>query len=1289
MKIIFDFMNGEEVFCIDYVENTKITEPEKPVREGYVFEGWYNDLQYNTQFDFNKSAESDKIVYAKWKPSKQEPTFTEYNDKKNKKYKVQGLNRLAPHSDTVIPYQTEMDALIGARDYKKEISDNIQFLTGENALNIWDFTVVKNVEMSDNRGLTGKKATKNFFAELDYKYIYEDSGGIWKNNVPVPMSWTMYGDYSSNFNTPTGKDSIWNWDYPIYQNVIMPWQESEAPKSNSDIDVIKYGEAPVKYNPIGFYRTNFVVEDTMYAYGDKIRISFQGLESAYYVFVNGKFVGYSQDSFRPHEFDITEFLNPIGEENLLAVRVHKFSDATWLEDQDMIYDGGIFRDVFLISVPNISIEDYKVETIFNGNYETAELVIKNLKIKNNTQCEIQSGHKMNINLYDFGNLNKKIQSFEIMINIIIPPMGIISLVDSRIKVTSPKLWSAEKPNLYLLSLNLSADNNDSKNTHVAQLLGFREITFTRTITDNKHNNITDTYDRIKINGQPLLMKGTNRHDTDPFTGRYVSKEVYETDLKIMKQYNVNTIRTSHYGNDEYLYYLADVHGMYIMGETNLECHAMAERIGDEKEYYDKYLREIFIDRTKTSYQTLKNRSSIICWSTGNECGSFEHATDKAKAIFAWMVRYFHDRDATRFVHSEFASGVNSGVDIYSNMYPSFKWTEDMSCVNGKPTDENPTCMPYFLCEYVHAMGNAAGSIKDYWDIIRAGTNMIGACVWDWVDQSRVVPLTRVTGSGVTDAQRNKVEKPWNYYNEESAYGYLYKDEMSKRELFYGYGGDYGDINNYGSFCGNGLVAPDRQVKPELYEIKYQYQNFWMIDTPIMEQGHNYTTEKDLLSGRIKIYNESNFTDFNEYCLDWDLKEDGLVIAGGLINELPSIPPKTVGTVGIDYLDFIPENFTAGAEYQCDIKIKTKRDNWFSRAGHVVAYEQFVLPIKTKSNTPMDVSGEGVMLGETSGQFVVSGNHFSFVISKLSGIISDYVYDGETIIEFGPIPNYWRAPHANDKNMNPFWKQANSSDNIKINPEWIKAEKYIDGRYVIDIMAEVAVGEETAYQKIRYIIDSTGAIIVEFELDTTSMTNDEMMLKVGSEIKLDGSYENIMWYGNGVVPGKDYEYGYKYPLTECYIDRCSFAVKGIYTTKVSDMYFPHMETQETGTVNGVRWVSLSGDVKKTHLLVCCANEQELEMSALHFGIKDFDGVEHPYEFQNIGEYTYLNIDFLSNGIGNASCGPEVKEEYKLEAGKKYKYQFVMIPTDIIEAKAIGEISRKWKAVPNIDMPSIEK
>lgn len=589
---------------------------------------------------------------------------------------------------TIIPYQDVASAANAVWDYNaRENSSYMQMLTGEGQ--DWQLTVVQNQEAA-------QPYMKSGFMNPDYS---TSSNPGWKT-VSMPGSWTCQG-----------------FDFPIYANVIMPWQ------SKYDA-VVNVPEAPVNYNPVGLYRKTFTASPQMTQDNRRVYIHFEGVESAYYVYVNGKEVGYSEDSFSPHHFDITDYLT--SGENTLAVKVHKFCDGTWFEGQDMIYDGGIFRDVFLTSEPLVKIADYTVKTDLDSNFNNATLSIS-ADIKNNSTAD-QSGWSIRADILDESG-NNLVPSSTIPVDSV--SSGKSSAFSSDISVTSPKLWSAENPNLYALVLTL-IDGQGKEVETVSSQLGFREINFTSTQVDWAYKVTTKSWDPITINGKRLLLKGVNRHDTDPFNGKAVPQSCMEEDIRLMKNNNINAIRTSHYSNDSYLYWLCNKYGMYMMAETNMESHALMSNNDAKGLFY-----ELGMDRTKTTFERLKNNPAIVTWSIGNEM-VYTGDANTSNGMFRDMIWFFKKNDATRPVHSE-GMGDQMGVDMCSQMYPS---------QNGIKTKAGNGKIPYVMCEYAHAMGNSVGGLKEYWDVIRSAGNMMGGFIWDWADQSRAVSLDTLPKSNI-------------------------------------------------------------------------------------------------------------------------------------------------------------------------------------------------------------------------------------------------------------------------------------------------------------------------------------------------------------------------------------------------------------------------------------------------------------------------------------------------------------------------------------------------------------
>lgn len=1348
-----------------------------------------------------------KFTHKEW-------TGTTYEDLDGETVKaadVYGINReeASMFASTSVIYDTVDKAVDGAVNYHKAASKYVQFLTGEDEKD-WSLVVLQNQNQAQ------ADAYKDFY-KVQYDTAAADN---WKSGLELPCSWTRQG-----------------FDFSIYTNVQMPWQN----KYDSNVSV---PNAPVNYNPVGLYRKAFDVSDDMLSADGRVYLSFQGVESAYYVYVNGKEVGYSEDSYAPHSFDITDYLTENGKGNLLAVKVHKFCDGTWMEDQDFYYDGGIFRDVYLYSAPLVHIQDYFVTTDLDENYENATLGL-NVTVAN-ASTEAALGYKVDARIYDADG-----EMFVNGVTLDVPEIGAASpnmdgkaSVSASKTVLSPKLWSAETPDLYTLVLSLYDSKTGAYMGSVSQQLGFREIEFVSSEVDANGNRTTpdSAFEPIKVNGKQLLMKGTNRHDTDPVYGKYVPHETQEKDVLLMKQYNLNSIRTSHYSNDEYLYWLCDKYGLYMMAETNLESHAIMSNQNAHKNF-----KSLAMDRTVTTFHRLKNRTAVVMWSTGNE-NYYNYDKNSADGMFYDLIWYFKDNDPTRPVHSE-SSNKSSGTDMGSNMYPSV----------GTVQNEAKNNMPYVLCEYAHAMGNAVGNLKEYWDAIRSSDNMLGAFVWDWVDQSRLLSFeslpekyvltekannikgkasfTKINdnpGSGAltpqsvqgyatyesdlynnalvgdnkkftievickpnsaasdqvmmgkgdrqfalktngsrqleffaytggswnsvtgalpadwvgnwhqvavtydsgavqilcdgkevasgntnsrmdassialgvgitadnnrtfdgeislgriytrvlsaeelaaqnstspaisadddnvllwadfTDIAIDEDGQPYDYYAEDFAHKSMYADEAEGH--FYGYGGDSGEKPNDNSFCVNGLVSPDRDVQPELYEVKYQYQSVWFNASDVQ-----------LLSGKIDVYNENNFLNLNEFTVKWELLEDSRIIGSGNVSDL-DLAGRETKTIEVPYLDSIPAKKKAGAEYYLNFSVQLKEDTLWAKAGHEVAWEQFKLPVEVKQVNK--VTSSDVEVAEDDTAYQVSGTGFSFQIDKATGTIRDYVYNGETLLTSGPVPNYWRGLLNNDNgNYDGNWKSVNNN----ISAGGIQVSKNDAGQTVITVPL-VSAAQAALEQAMVYTVDGSGAVTVDASVDATKTTLGRFV-RIGTVMELPEGYENITWYGNGPV--------------EAMWDREDFARVGQYTSTVSEMFYPYLDTQDTGTVTGVKWFTVTNAARKGALAIAATDT--VEASALHFTVNDLDQAQHPYELTKLDE-TVLTVNYRSQGTGNASCGADTLSAYRLPNDKAYSYQYTIIPYTVQDASGaqadVMEITRPYRNVASISEMDIIK
>lgn len=1365
---------------------------------------WTKTAVPNQAAKVTSDVDKTKFTHKEWTGE----TYTDVDGNQVKAADVYGINteQASTFATTNVVYDSVEKAIKGAKDYDKAASKYVQFLTGMDQAD-WSLVVLQ------NQALAQGDAYKNFY-KTDYKATTND----WKTNLQLPCSWTRQG-----------------FDFSIYTNVTMPWQS----KYDSNVSA---PNAPANYNPVGLYRKTFKVTDDMKAANGRVYLSFQGVESSYYVYVNGKEVGYSEDSYSPHSFDITDYLTTDGSDNLLAVEVHKFCDGTWMEDQDMYYDGGIFRDVYLYSAPLVHIQDYKVETDLDENYENATMKL-NVTVANASKAAAE-GYKVDVRLYD---QDGKMFVNDMTMDLDTVPAadgdtdGSVSTAGSKL-VLSPELWSAETPNLYTMVLSLYDSKTGTYMGSVSQQLGFREIEFTKSEVDTNGNRITtdSEYKPITINGKQLLLKGTNRHDTDPEYGKYVPHETQEEDIKLMKQYNLNALRTSHYSNDEYLYYLCDKYGIYVMGETNLESHALMNQ--GEKQVNFKNLA---MDRTVTAFNRLKNRTAIVMWSTGNE-NYYSSSASYANGMFYDLIWYFKNNDSTRPIHSESSDG-NNGTDMRSNMYPSVDTLYSRAAAN----------MPYVLCEYDHAMGNAVGNLKEYWDAIRSSDNMLGGFIWDWVDQSRILSLDNLpqsyvvtekkdgvvgsasissvdenpdsgaltgksangyalfesdkynealsgsgksftvevickpasdgadkvliakgdyqfalktnsskqleffayynnnwnsvtakkpdnwvgnwhqvvatydkgaikiycdgeligSGNGNTTIASSSValgvgcsadngrtfdgeismgrvysralsqeeinaqnsttpaiteksddvllwadfsgltvdesSKPYDYYADTDAHTNLYSDEIKGN--FYGYGGDSGESPNDNSFCVNGLVSPDRDVQPELYEVKYQYQSVWFT-----------ADDSRLLGETIDVYNENNFLNLNDFDVTWTLTEDGKEIGSGKLSaEDTNIAGRESGSIKVPYRASMPEEKKAGAEYYLNLSVQLKEDTEWAKAGHEVAYEQFQIPAEVtkveptiNTNVTVDDSAEDVIK--------VSGTDFSFEVEKATGTLKNYVYKGETLLTSGPVPNYWRGILNNDNgNYDGNWKNVNKN----VTASDIAVGTNDAGQKTIRVTLASA-SQANLKQTMIYTVDGSGAVTVDATVDATG-TSLGRYIRIGTVMELPEGYENVEWYGNGPV--------------EAMWDREDFATVGRYSNTVSGMFYPYLDTQDTGTVTGVKWISVTNPSAKSAMAIAATDT--VEASALHFTVDDLDQAQHPYELTKL-DSTILTVNYRSQGTGNKSCGQDTLSAYLLPNNKAYTYEYTMVPYTTKDSDPM-DVTRAYRTVASVSEDDIIK
>lgn len=542
---------------------------------------------------------------------------------------------------------------------------------------------------------------------------FDDSG--W-DRIPVPSNWEIEG-----------------YPEPIYLNIAYPWTGYEQPEPPN---------VPHDVNPVGSYRRSFTVPKNWA--GRRTLISFQGVKSAFFVWVNGERVGYSEDSYTPAEFDITDRLRP--GLNVLAVEVYRWSDGSWLEDQDMIDLSGIFREVYLYSISPVHLQDLYVRTDLDDSLKNAELTVT--ATVRDRDGRASGDHRLTAVLYDGQGRTVLPRPLTATVPL---TGGEDATVTPRTTVEAPSLWSAEKPILYTLVLTLTDHAGrllDVQRTRV----GFRTVAYGP--------------GKFTVNGQPIVFRGVNRHETDPDHGQAVTEERMLQDIRITKQHNINAVRTSHYPPSQRWLELCDEYGLYVIGEANLESHGVRDRLPASLPEWT----EACLDRMRSLVERDKNHPCVVVWSLGNEAGQGSN--------FEAMADWTHDRDPSRPVHYE---GMNSVADLTSHMYSSPAAVE----VYGK--SGNPK--PYLLCEYAHSMGNSTGNLQEYWDVFERYPNLHGGFIWDFVDQAIRLPVPG-------DPERT----------------------------YLSYGGDWkpGYPTNW-NFCCNGIVSADRVPHPAIQEVKKVYQ----------------------------------------------------------------------------------------------------------------------------------------------------------------------------------------------------------------------------------------------------------------------------------------------------------------------------------------------------------------------------------------------------------------------------------------------------------------------------------
>ncbi|HEX6428433.1 MAG TPA: glycoside hydrolase family 2 TIM barrel-domain containing protein, partial [Niastella sp.] len=896
--------------------------------------------------------------------------YGQQNDWENEQ--VFGINKEATHA-TYVPYASIQQAL------RDEAATSPWYLSLDGN---WQFNWVKQPS----------ERPVDFYTEN-----YNDSK--WKS-IPVPSNWEMQG-----------------YGTPIYTNITYPFKY-DPPRV--------MGAVPANWtlhrepNPVGSYRRYFDMPANWN--GKEIFIHFKGVQSAFYIWVNGQRVGYSENSMSPAEFNITRYIKP--GKNVLAVEVYKFSDGSYLEDQDMLRFSGIHRSVFLMASPKLHIRDFFGRTELSPDYKSAVLNIKTV-VKNSGSTK-SAVSKVEVNLYNAsGELmgNKPLASKDI------PGIrtGEEIALTMQAPVPAPQLWSAEIPKLYTVVLVLK-DNKDNVLQVLRSKFGFRKV-------EIKNR-------QLYVNGEPVLLKGVNRHEVHPKYGKAIPVETMIRDIQLMKQHNINTVRTCHYPNDPEWYKLCDQYGLYVIDEANLETHGAGDQLTKDPKW-----KAAYVDRQVRLVERDKNHPSVIIWSMGNESWGGENFVAGKAAILAI--------DSSRPIHYE---GYNDIADIESTMYPSVNTL--------KAEGERSSAKPFFMCEYAHAMGNAIGNLKEYWEVIESHQRLIGGCIWEWVDQGVNKPVPGTTAG----------------------------------ETFYGYGGDFGDMPNDGTFSIKGLITSDRTIKPEIEEVKKVYQ--YIKIKPV-----------NISAGGIEIVNKYNFTNLDQFTITWSLSEDGIIIQSGELAPLQLAPGQTAKVT----IPFNKPVTKPGAEYWLRIDARLKQDVTWAQQGYSVAFEQIAVPFAVPAKPVIAINElADITVNQDSNRATVYGKTFQAAFDKATGTLSSLVYNNKTIIEGaanGPLFNLYRATMDNDRTQErgPYieWEKA-GYDNLqyKLRSFTINEinKKCITLTTVTDAVTTSGFKTTTT---IQYAVYGNGYITINatFEPGTGTLN----IPRLGVKMLLHEGLENIQWY----------------------------------------------------------------------------------------------------------------------------------------------------------------------------------
>lgn len=1019
---------------------------------------------------------------------------------------------------------------------------------------------------SENEALSGKES--KYKQSLNGKWKFYWQRGL--KNQPENFQLVSFDDsHWDEINVP----SVWQtegYSVPYYYASTFPKAFSRTKSKIPSIDH--------NMQEIGFYRKTFVLDEVFD--NREVFLHFGAAKSALEVYVNGEFVGYSQGSMTPHEFDITKVLKK--GENVITAKLYRFSDGSYLEDQDMWWLCGIYRDVYLFAEPKVCLRDFYFKTDFDDTYNDSNVT---LNMYFNNYNNIRGKIKVSAKLIDSKNEEIELGSSEKELS------GGKETITYNKTVKSPDKWSAETPNLYTLVMSVELDGKVI--CVKSYKVGFKKVEIKG--------------EKIYFNGMPLMIKGVNRHDFDCDYGWAVPKYRYTQDLDIMKQNNINSIRTSHYPDDPYFYDMCNKYGFYVMDECEVETHGVRRKgVPGSNPVWTGAV----VDRMQRMVLRDRNNPCIFMWSLGNEAGDGSN--------FMQMKKSALELDDTRQFHYEGDFDLTKS-DVISRMYPTKDIMEKLgnkqpitislydNIANQLAADSKPIKAemyegkPVVLCEYAHSMENSLGNFQEYIDDFEKYDNMCGGFIWDFVDQALHVKDENGNDNYLygTDFQGKEPRKLIDIPNTTAMTG----------------------SNVY--FCANGIIGADRNPHPQIVEVKHGYQNIGII-------------ARDIKNGEFTIKNKFLFTNLSDFNCKWVIKAEGKEVLNGTIGKIDCAPLEEK-EIKIDY-DL--SKLSDDKELILTVFFETTKKSLGLDSDYEIAFEQFVLnempkPKEIKSDKKLDFDINGKKI-------TVNGENLKVVVDD--GKVVSYVIDEKELLKAPLEPNYFRALTDNDidflnftpqwAKFHPFYAWQRATHHTKA----VKTEVVKNGEVV-----EIHIAFSTAGLKnsvATYKVYPDGKLYVFHSAIPT-----KGMLRFGYQMTMESSMEYITWYGRGPKP--------------TYIDRKLGSKIDLYESSVTDFEYRYMRPQESSNRCDVRYFTLT-DKEGFGIRVDAYYNNPINFSAYHYTT---DGLEKATHINDIpyADITTVNIDHRQLGVGGDLPGQAfVREPYTMPKNQKQEYSFVITP-----------------------------